>query len=262
MKHEFNGSYVRGVMKSAWKSDVGNVRENNEDSILVDEERGIFLLADGMGGHQGGEVASRLAVASAYDYLKERAGLAKDEDISRFLADALAFVHSTVFKKSQSDPGLAGMGTTLEMVLVKGEKAFICHVGDSRVYLFRGETLRQITTDDNLAALLAEQERIPPAEVPVYARHVLTQAVGVSEELIPEIYPLELVQGDILLLCSDGLNEMLADGEIEGVVRQHRHDLHKAVDTLVGEANARGGIDNISVVLVEPEVIQHVRLLQ
>jgi len=240
-------------MKAAWKSDKGKVRENNEDSVLADAEKGIFLLADGMGGQRGGEVASDLAVRTAYELLRQATGRTDKGGMTRLLADALAAAHSTVFKKGMTTPGLAGMGTTLEMVVIKEAQAFVCHLGDSRVYLFRRGSLRRITTDDNYAAYLMEYEHMAEEDLPPGAQHILTQAVGASDELVPEIQTLELEEGDIIILCSDGLTGMLADSDMENVLQRERDDLDKAAAALVDEANGRGGYDNVSVILVRPE---------
>jgi len=238
-------------MRAAWKSDIGKVRENNEDSVLLDPPHGIFLLADGMGGVSGGEIASALAVSAAYDFLRERVDQADSSSLPKLLAEALTSAHAAVYKRGLSDPALAGMGTTLEIVVVREREVFICHLGDSRVYLLRDGELRQITTDDNLAAYLVDEERVPPEKVPPGARHMLTQAVGSSETLIPELHTVEAHEGDILVICSDGLTGMLADREIEEIVQNRHDDLDKTAANLVREANARGGFDNVSVVIVE-----------
>lgn len=238
-------------MRAAWKSDIGKMRENNEDSVLVDPPRGIFLLADGMGGASGGEVASRLAVDTAYGFLRERVVRTESALLPELLSEALAVAHSAVYKGGLDDQALAGMGTTLEIVVIQEEKACICHLGDSRVYLLSGEEMRQITTDDNLAAYLVNEEHVPPEEIPPNARNILTQAVGSSETLIPELHAIELRAGDILLICSDGLTGMLADRKIAAIVTELRTDLDAAAAELIREVNERGGFDNVSVVLVD-----------
>lgn len=240
-------------MRSAWKSDPGQIRENNEDRVLTDEKNGIFLLADGMGGGPGGEVASTLAVTTASDNLLNLLSTsAVDGDIPRQMAEALAAAHSAVFKRTIADPSLEGMGTTLDMVVIRRDRLFTCHVGDSRIYLFRGGTLRQITSDDNYAAFLAESEKIPPHLIPAAYRHILTQAVGSSEELVPEIQSLGFEPGDLLLMCSDGLNEALKDGEIEEIISRSRDDLDALAEALINASNDRGATDNVSVALIEP----------
>ena len=240
-------------MKSAWKSDIGKVRSRNEDFILADDEREIFLLADGMGGQPGGDVASALAVRSAYGLLAERIGDTGEEGVKLLLAEVLANAHSAVSRRGIVEPSLEGMGTTLDIVCLRGGTAWVCHVGDSRVYLFRRGELLQVTTDDNLASVLAQQG-VTPGEIPTGARHILTQAVGSSDELVPEIRRLELGNGDILLMCSDGLTGMVPDDVIAQIVGGSREDLRKAADRLVAEANGRGGHDNVSVILVAPQI--------
>jgi protein phosphatase len=237
-------------MKAAWKSDVGKVRANNEDYLIADTKRGLFLLADGMGGHAGGEVASELAVRSAYAYLEARKSVT--EDIPRLLAEALAAAHSAVFKKGMSEPSLAGMGTTLDMTTITGREAWVCHVGDSRVYLVREGKLRRVTADDNVAGWLMKQKHLAERDVPPEAWHILTQAVGTSDELVPDIHKLDLQRDDLIILCSDGLTGMLDDDAIERAVQRYRDDLERTVTALVEAANDLGGVDNVSVIIVEP----------
>jgi PPM family protein phosphatase len=240
-------------VRSAWQSDPGLVRENNEDCVLADEENGIFLLADGMGGGPGGEVASDLAVTTAHAALK---ALLRDqrseEEIPRLLAESLAAAHSAIFRRTLKEPALEGMGTTLEMAVVRAGRVFICHVGDSRVYLFHRNTLRQVTIDDNYAVFLARSGELPSERIPAGYRHILTQAVGVSQELIPEIHILDTAQGDLLLLCSDGLTEAVSDREIGEVISLHREELAAIPGALVAAANAKGGPDNVSAMVIEP----------
>lgn len=238
-------------MRSTRRSDQGLVRENNEDFVLADEERGIFILADGMGGGPAGEVASALAARTAHDSL---AGHAPDEgtEIPRLLAEALAAAHSAVAKAVLADPALAGMGTTLDVVLVRGVLAATCHVGDGRIYLFRRGELRQLTTDDNYAAVLAQVKKVPQEEIPDGYRHILTQAVGVSDELVPELRMLELKPGDLLMMCSDGLTGVVDNREIERIMGRPWREIDEIAEALVAAAIAAGGPDNVSVAVVEP----------
>jgi PPM family protein phosphatase len=239
-------------VRSAGKSDTGLVRENNEDALLIDEKNGIFLLADGMGGGPGGEVASELAIHAAHELLwRLLPDQAAGTDIDLILADALAAAHSAVAKRALADPQLQGMGTTLEIVVVRECEAAWCHVGDSRIYLFRGGSLEQLTFDDNYAGYLAKSRNIPPDRIAPAYRHILTQAVGVSESLVPEISAITMEPGDLLLICSDGLNAALEDAEIEALLRELEEPAAMA-DALVAAANDRGGVDNVSVIIIEP----------
>lgn len=239
-------------MKAAGMTDPGRNRENNEDFIHLDVEHGIFLLADGMGGHQAGEVASQLAVSEAAAYLTGGVSLAKtSDDLNNLLAGAVYRAHDAIRSQGEANLHLQDMGTTLVEMVVRHRKAYIMHVGDSRAYLLR-ETLRQLTRDHNLGALLLEQgvkkEMIPPKRF-----HALTRAVGIGDDPVPDWLEVDLEDGDLLLLCSDGLTDMLEDDEIEEILRDSSKDLDQLAAALVQAANDQGGRDNISVILVRYE---------
>ena len=240
-------------MEVAYISDVGKKRSNNEDSILVDKEKRIFLLADGMGGHQAGEVASDIAVKEIYDYLRNKVDT-MDGVTGTFelLTAALNKAHDAIKEKANNNPNLKGMGTTLVGMFARNNKAYICHVGDSRAYLLR-EGTRQLTRDQTLGDYLVEKKIMSREEVPTQKWHTLTQAVGITEHIVPELNEVELKPGDIVLLCSDGLTDVLIDREIDGIVQDYRDNLERATTSLVDAANNKGGKDNISVVLVKYE---------
>lgn len=238
-------------MKAASRSDRGKWRTNNEDSLLTDPEKGIFLLADGMGGHQAGEVASKIAVREAYVHLVQ--GLSQveeDSDLAMLLTQAVFKAHDAVRNEAKSDLALMGMGTTLVEVVIRGGKAHICHVGDSRAYLLR-DTLQQLTRDQTLGESLVDHHLMQREQVPPQTWHVLTQAVGIDDQLVPECLHLTLEPGDIMLLCSDGLTDMLSNGQIGSLLKRYANDPERAADNLVQAANDQGGQDNISVVTVK-----------
>lgn len=240
-------------MKVAYKTDVGMKRTHNEDSILVDESMNIFLLADGMGGHQAGEVASDLAVKESYACLKENFYKARsEEEISKLLIDSLQKAHNAVKTQSKTDINLMGMGTTLIQMLIGKNNAHICHIGDSRAYLIR-KGIKQITTDHTSEMYFIRENKLMQGYLPLQKLRVLTQAVGNSETLVPEVKQIKLQPEDILLLCSDGLTDMLSDEEIESIIQKYRDNLHAATDHLIKDANTKGGVDNISVILIEFE---------
>lgn len=240
-------------MRVAYRTDVGKQRQHNEDSIFVDESLNIFLIADGLGGHQAGEVASNMAVKECYAYLKEHLNKAKsNEDISKTLTESLMQAHYAIRAKSMANTDLIGMGTTLIQMIITDNKAHICHVGDSRAYLIR-DGIEQITRDHTFESYMFEEEITKSDYIPVHKLHVLTQAVGESEAITPELKHLELEPQDILLLCTDGLTDMLSQKVIEWIIRQQEEDLALAVNYLIKEANANGGMDNISIVLVKNE---------
>lgn len=237
-------------MKTATNTDAGKVRTNNEDSILVDANRGIFLLADGMGGHNAGEVASDLAVKAAYRYILSEINRAEDEmDCFGILEEALFRAHKAIQEKAKTDLRFNGMGTTLVELLVRDDKAYIFHAGDSRAYLFR-KTLRRLTKDHTVGDSWVEKGYMTREQVPPQQWHTLTQSVGIGDYPAPDKKTLKLKPGDTLLLCSDGLTDMLEDAEIEALFKQHGADLQNIVEALIEEANNKGGRDNISVVIV------------
>lgn len=268
-------------MKAASKTDTGKIRTNNEDRILMDKEHGIFILADGMGGHNAGEVASELAVREAHSFILNKLDAAKnDSAILSVLEEAILKAHDVVREKASTDLSLSGMGTTLVELIIKGEKAYICHAGDSRAYLFR-DKLERLTKDHTMGDYLVERKIMTREEVPPQQWHSLTQAVGVGDYPAPDKITIELKHGDLLFLCSDGLTDMLADDEIEKIIKENEtfmpkrgtqgkgnnpssphfgkggmggfsdeDYIDKTGDVLIEEANKKGGRDNISVVLV------------
>lgn len=237
-------------MRLAYKTDVGRKRTHNEDSILADGSMNIFLLADGMGGRQAGEVASDLAVKECYAWLKENFKRAKrEEDVSKLLIESLLKAHDAVKAKSMTDVNLMGMGTTLTEMVIKKDEAHICHIGDCRVYLLRKE-IKQITKDHTTEMYFIKDRIVVEGFLPLQKMRVLTQAVGAQETLEPEVKQVKLKPADILLLCSDGLTDMLSDKEIESIIQRGRDNLTTVADSLIQEANNEGGIDNISVILI------------
>ncbi len=239
-------------MKAAWKTELGHVRNNNEDALLIDEERGIFLLADGMGGHNAGEVASDVAVKEAYTFLLERIDQAGDERaVLNIMEEALYRAHRAVQARAASDDALYGMGTTLVELYIRGGNAFFCHAGDSRAYLFRN-TLQRITRDHTFGDACAERGSRESEKVPRRMWHALTQAVGPRACPVPDTKAIELLSNDILLLCSDGLTDMMGDDDIQSLIAGNSGELSDVVDALVNSANNKGGKDNISLIAVMP----------
>jgi len=240
-------------MNVAWKTDIGHVRKNNQDTVLVDREKGIFLLADGMGGHNAGDVASELAVKEAYAYiLKEIARDVHADDVPDLLEKALCQAHRAIKEKAESDNSLYGMGTTLVELYIRGDIAYLCHAGDSRAYLFR-DTLQQVTRDHTVGDSYAARGGRESEKIPSQLWHVLTQALGTRDCPVPGKNALQLKHGDIMLICSDGLTNMLGDDEIQGIMKGHAGRPIEMVNTLTEAANKKGGKDNISVIAVEIE---------
>lgn len=231
------------------RTDTGMVRKNNEDTFAILLERNLFLVADGMGGHRAGEVASRVAVESLSTFFPEekiREIRGNPMAIQHALLAGFHLVNDRVMAMGAEDAALRGMGCTLVACLLDAGSAYFCHVGDVRAYIARGGGLRQITTDHSLQAELAAKR---PHDTSGLARNIITRGIGFAFPEDPEFHRAPVRPGDRILLCSDGLWGMVADEEIERILR-HAADPEEACDTLVARANAAGGRDNITALVI------------
>jgi PPM family protein phosphatase len=221
-------------------TDIGRVRERNEDSILVNHP--LYVVADGMGGHRGGQVASQVALETMEELATEGPGS---------LADHVRRANRAVWDRSVEDERLSGMGTTLTAARIDGASALIAHVGDSRAYLLRDGMLRQLTTDHTLVDRMVKSGEITEAEAEVHPhKNVLTRALGTDEQVEVDEDSLALLDGDRVLLCSDGLTGMVTEEQIQAILENSEHP-QQAADRLVKAANRAGGIDNITVVVID-----------
>jgi len=244
-------------MRAAARTDLGLCREINEDRVFADPERDLLILADGMGGHSAGEVASSLAVSAIAAYLAEAPNGGLDtEGIAALLTRAVERAHEAILAKAAGDPDLRGMGTTVVLALSRPGVLHIAHVGDSRAYLFdsRKRSLRQLTRDHSLVAQMVEAGQITPKEARSHRlRNYLMRSLGSSAPLEVDAQAVPWGPGDCLLLCSDGLTNMVDDRGIEKLLVRSAGDLDGGCRALVAAANAKGGKDNISVILACPE---------
>lgn len=225
---------------AAAATDIGRVREGNEDAFLNDAP--LFAVADGMGGHQGGEVASRLALETLEVLFKHGRGT---------LADQVREANRAVFERSGRDAAVAGMGTTLTAAVAEAGRLRLAHVGDSRAYLLRDGELRMLTEDHTLVQRMVERGEITEQEADVHPhRSVLTRALGTEPEVQIDEGVLDAQDGDRILLCSDGLTGMVPDERIERILRDAAEP-RDAVKELVRAANAAGGVDNITVLVLD-----------
>ncbi|HEV3475127.1 MAG TPA: Stp1/IreP family PP2C-type Ser/Thr phosphatase [Actinomycetota bacterium] len=221
------------------RTDVGKVREGNEDGFMARDP--LFAVADGMGGHRGGEVASKLAL----DTLKKAA------DRSQALPEVVKEANRVVYRKAAADRALAGMGTTLTAILADGEHLRLAHVGDSRAYLVRDGELQRITKDHTVVERMVEEGRITAEEAEIHPqRSILTRALGVEEEVQIDQATIEAHPGDRIVLCSDGLTGMIGEARILDLLDRHE-DPQSASDALVDAANEAGGLDNVTVVVID-----------
>ena len=244
----------------ASSTDPGMVRSHNEDSLAVEPDIGLAVLADGMGGYNAGEVASGIAVAFMCEEVRKAL---VDTDPSsteaspmlraeRVLREQSTLANTSIFQSSQTQPQYAGMGTTLVSVLFADNQVSVAHIGDSRLYRLRGDSFEQITRDHSLLQEQIDSGMISKED----ARHsmnknLVTRALGVDPEVETEVHSYEVLPGDIYLLCSDGLSDMIPEPEIHSTLDTLKANLQLAADQLVQTANDYGGRDNVSVVLVQ-----------
>jgi protein phosphatase len=223
-------------------TDPGRVRRRNEDSFVCDPP--LFAVADGMGGAQAGEVASRLAAAAFHEY-HEADALDPEARLRSIIQEA----NRRIYARASSDPHASGMGTTITAALVSGSRVSVGHVGDSRAYLFRDDVLEQLTEDHSLVADLVRSGRLTPEEAEAHPqRSVITRALGTDAAVAVDSFSVEAKPGDVFLLCSDGLTTMLASDSVRRALSE-TSSLGEAAKRLIGEANAAGGEDNVTVVL-------------
>jgi len=240
-------------------TDVGQKRDHNEDAVASDAEMGLLVLADGMGGYKAGEVASEIAVLTIVAELKEALldfepgqvdAVSGMQAESLLIIDAVAKANESIFTVSQSQPQCAGMGTTLVVAMFTNDKVLVGHIGDSRMYRLRDAELTQITEDHSLLQEQLKSGLITPEQAKVSNnKNLVTRAVGIDETVDLELHEYEVQVGDIYLLCSDGLTDLVDDDEISIILAKLNANLEAAANQLIKMANDNGGKDNISVIL-------------
>jgi serine/threonine protein phosphatase PrpC len=228
------GAYARA-------SDTGKKRRRNEDSYVVAPP--LFAVADGMGGAQAGEVASKLAAAALED--TDSGSSSGQERVVSLIQEA----NRRVYARANTDPATSGMGTTMTVAIVEGQVVTIGHVGDSRAYLVRAGRLEQLTEDHSLVNELLKSGKLSPQEAETHPqRSVITRAVGTDPDVEVDAFTVDALEGDVFLLCSDGLTDMVDDDGILDVVERYHDDLDRVAKSLVSAANRGGGEDNITVI--------------
>ncbi|MFI5339450.1 MAG: Stp1/IreP family PP2C-type Ser/Thr phosphatase [Candidatus Methylomirabilales bacterium] len=246
------------------KSDVGRKRHGNEDNFCLAPDIGLFVVADGMGGHAAGEVASRLAVDTIQEWVakylsgSDAAIVGKPEPMrsreAGFLLNSIQLANRIIYETAQSRREYAGMGTTVVSVLAANDHVALAHVGDSRIYRVRGEQIVQLSRDHSLVQQQVDRGIISAQEAQgSQYKHLITRALGLVESVEVDLAEQPVLPGDLLLLCSDGLSDLLEDEEMLVIVRDHADDLEKACQVLVDRANYKGGDDNITTLLVQAQ---------
>lgn len=237
-------------MKSSGKTDTGNKRSNNQDSIFYSDAPigtlpNLYIVADGMGGHRAGDKASKMAIEITVDFIKN----STIENPIAILRRAMVYANNEIYKAAGKDPDLKGMGTTMVAAVALDGKLYVANIGDSRLYSIQGD-IKQITMDHSLVEELirnGELERKKGRNHP--EKNIITKAMGSKEEVIPDFFEIDIHPKEKFLLCSDGLSNMVENDEIRDIVLEH-DNLEELAQALIDRANYYGGSDNISVVVV------------
>lgn len=235
------------------KSDVGKVREMNQDYYYIsqpEDKLKLYIVADGMGGYKGGEIASKLAVETSKSYIINNFDLIEHdrESIMKLIKSAIEYANLVIYEKAKQSPELENMGTTIDICLIVSNKVYIGHVGDSRVYRKRKEFFRKLTTDHSYVQKLVSDGTITKEEAYNHPKkNMLIKALGCSSFVEPDVMVKGFLKDDIILMCSDGLTNMLKDEEIVKIINENPNE---SCNKLVKTANDLGGYDNITVVII------------
>ena len=240
-------------------SEIGLVRKNNQDSYFTSPQNGLVVVADGMGGHNGGEIASEIAVTGISDELLQQQweNTSDEMEILLKLGESVEKANLLIRQKANLNAELTGMGTTVVAALFISSRVFLAHVGDSRIYRFRDNKLELMTRDHSLVQQLADTGvfvDVKEAEAAGIGSNVLTRGLGIEDQVEVDVTDEQLQPGDQYLFCSDGLTAMVNDQDLEKLLIQYQKDMETAVERLVVGAMTAGGLDNITVVLARPEL--------
>jgi serine/threonine protein phosphatase PrpC len=239
---------------SAGRTDVGVIRSGNEDSLILVPDRGIFIVADGMGGHAAGEVASEMAVRFVARELESLRGLS-DEQVAERMRTAIRAANGAIFERTLTEHDKRGMGTTVTALTLFSTRFLIGQVGDSRAYLLRDSRLSQLTKDHSYVQEQVDAGYLTPEQARTHPySNVITRCVGANSEVMPDIYVGTVKPKDVFLLASDGLTGMLEDYQLQELLAPDRMPQDE-VDALIAEANRHGGLDNITAIIVRVDSV-------
>ena len=253
---------LKGKIQLYGKTDVGSVREHNEDAIGCNDDIALAVLADGMGGHRGGEMASAITVSTVVEVITNKVKNIKNNDTdndtghsakSQIIHEAISLANKNVHDSSQAHAQYRGMGTTVVVVLFYDNRFIVAHVGDSRLYRLRDDELEQITRDHSLVQDLIDRDFYTPEQAKnSLNKNLITRAIGIDSQVQIDIQEDVALVNDMYLLCSDGVTDMIEDDLIKSVMIENSQNLEKATSEIIRLANEHGGKDNISALLVKP----------
>lgn len=236
-------------IKAFGNTHIGMIRSNNEDAFGVYPDLSLYVVADGLGGHAGGEIASRIAVETIRDSISS--AFEKSAEMEDSLREAIKGANTLINRLAIKEHDLHGMGTTVVVAKIEGGRAIAAHVGDSRVYLVRGDAITQITKDHTVVEEYARLGLLSPQDARYHPyRHVLSRALGTSGDVEVDVADIQIQSGDTIILCTDGLTNMVSDKEILNTILELKPSPEKITDRLITLANNNGGIDNITVITI------------
>ncbi len=241
------------MVQIGFKTDQGKMRSINEDALFVMPKQNIYIVADGVGGHNAGELASRTAVMGIADYVEQNPMIAikSEKEIKSYFYECFKTVNSSVYKLSKEEIDYKGMATTAIVLYISGKKAYLINVGDSRAYLIRSNKISQLTEDHTIVNQLLKQGSITRQEASVHPmNNMITRALGGEERIKPDFYMLDILKNDMLLLCTDGLYSDVSEEQILEIIYASAN-MHEACNNLVLRANDNAGKDNITTVCVK-----------
>lgn len=246
-------------MKFYGITDIGKSRKENQDGIYIcDEFENVkyFIIADGMGGVNGGKIASTAAIETIKDYIEENIYdiELEEEQIKKLIKDAILNANKFIFQKAMRETDYKGMGTTVILAITYGNRVYIGHVGDSRLYRIRKNIIRQLTKDHSYVQALLQEGSITKAEAENHPqKNILLKVVGCEEEIEPDIFVKGFKKDDVLLMCTDGLTNMISVNDIYNTIVEGKDNLKNTCKKLINMANANGGYDNVSVILISKD---------
>lgn len=233
-------------MRAVGITNIGLVRHKNEDSFVIKQEQGLFAVCDGMGGHKGGDVASKMAART----IEELVNFDSVDEAVESISFAIKKANSTILEEARQNPDLSDMGTTITAAAVVDNTIVVGHVGDSSLFIIRNRTITKITRDHTLAEKMVADGLFKPEEAKKHSyNHILTRAVGTEDSILVDVFVIELYRGNTILICTDGLTDLLDEQDILRIVAEH-DDLHRTAQDLINMALSRGGHDNITTILV------------
>jgi serine/threonine protein phosphatase PrpC len=246
VKNRFRSDCLR--IEYSAQSDQGLVRASNEDSCIADGKSAVFLVADGMGGHAAGEIASQIAASTVEEFMSDRQPDANMEDLLQL---AVQYANKRVYETQEQNPECRGMGSTLTVLTFLEDRYYLAQVGDSRAYLFRDNALNQLTQDHSVVWSLFENGILTKDDISRHPqKNLITRSIGTHPEVEVDMLNGAAAEGDIYLLCSDGLTDVLSDQEILQILKSNNRNPQEIGETLISAANSGGGPDNVTAVVV------------